>query len=54
MRRTHIHVKLLGSWAEQFSLLFRGYLCSNGNADERYATRKYQLRVGWRTSPSDA
>src|SRR6516164_9263904 len=24
-RRTHIHVRLAGSWAEQFALLFRDY-----------------------------
>jgi GrpB-like predicted nucleotidyltransferase (UPF0157 family) len=42
-RRTHIHVRKLGSWSEQFALLFRDYLRSNPADCKLYANVKYQL-----------
>lgn len=43
MRRTHIHVREVGSWSEQFALLFRDYLREHPAACRRYAEVKYQL-----------
>src|SRR5262245_42973596 len=42
-RRTHIHVRRLGSWNEQFALLFRDYLREHPDASRRYAELKRQL-----------
>ncbi len=42
-RRTHIHVRRAGSWAEQFALLFRDYIRAHPHSLERYATLKYSL-----------
>lgn len=42
-RRTHIHVRRAGSWAEQFALLFRDYLRAYAEEAQRYATLKYRL-----------
>lgn len=42
-RRTHIHVRRAGSWAEQFALLFRDYLRTHPEDAQAYATLKYQL-----------
>lgn len=42
-RRTHIHVRRLGSWSEQFALLFRDYLRGNVAEALRYADLKYSL-----------
>jgi GrpB-like predicted nucleotidyltransferase (UPF0157 family) len=42
-RRTHIHVRRAGSWAEQFALLFRDYMRTHGEDAKRYADVKYQL-----------
>ncbi len=42
-RRTHLHVRRAGSWAEQFALLFRHYLRVHPDDAQRYATLKYQL-----------
>jgi GrpB-like predicted nucleotidyltransferase (UPF0157 family) len=42
-RRTHIHVRVAGSWAEQQSLLFRDYLRAHQEAARRYAALKYRL-----------
>jgi GrpB-like predicted nucleotidyltransferase (UPF0157 family) len=41
--RTHIHVRRLGSWSEQFALLFRDYLRDNVAEALRYADLKYSL-----------
>lgn len=42
-RRTHIHVRVKGSWNEQFALLFRDYVRTHREAAERYATLKADL-----------
>ncbi|WP_437349582.1 GrpB family protein [Paenibacillus humicus] len=42
-RRTHIHVREAGSFAEQAALLFRDYLRSNPDACRRYAAGKHRL-----------
>jgi GrpB-like predicted nucleotidyltransferase (UPF0157 family) len=42
-RRTHIHVRRAGSWAEQFALLFRDYLRGNREDCDRYAELKRRL-----------
>jgi GrpB-like predicted nucleotidyltransferase (UPF0157 family) len=47
-RRTHIHVRRAGSWAEQFALLFRDYLRANPEDARAYATLKYQLAEHYR------
>ena len=47
-RRTHIHVRRLGSWSEQFSLLFRDYLRAHLAEAERYAALKRTLAAAYR------
>jgi GrpB-like predicted nucleotidyltransferase (UPF0157 family) len=42
-RRTHIHVRRAGSWAEQFALLFRDYLRAQPEDRDRYAELKRRL-----------
>jgi GrpB-like predicted nucleotidyltransferase (UPF0157 family) len=42
-RRTHIHVRRAGSWAEQFALLFRDYLRVHPEDRDRYAELKRRL-----------
>jgi GrpB-like predicted nucleotidyltransferase (UPF0157 family) len=42
-RRTHIHVRRLGSWSEQFALLFRDYLRTHPEEARRYTALKYNL-----------
>jgi GrpB-like predicted nucleotidyltransferase (UPF0157 family) len=42
-RRTHIHVRRAGSWAEQFTLLFRDYLRAHPEDRDRYAELKREL-----------
>jgi GrpB-like predicted nucleotidyltransferase (UPF0157 family) len=42
-RRTHLHVRRAGSWAEQFALLFRDYLRARPEDRERYAELKRRL-----------
>ena len=42
-RRTHIHVRRAGSWAEQFALLFRDYLRTHDEDAKRYVELKYRL-----------
>jgi GrpB-like predicted nucleotidyltransferase (UPF0157 family) len=42
-RRTHIHVRRAGSWAEQFALLFRDYLRVHPEDRDRYAELKRSL-----------
>lgn len=41
--RTHIHVRRLGSWAEQFALLFRDYLRRHPAEAASYAAHKRAL-----------
>jgi GrpB-like predicted nucleotidyltransferase (UPF0157 family) len=41
--RTHVHVRRLGSWSEQFALLFRDYLRSDPEAAQQYAAIKRAL-----------
>ncbi|MFD1129076.1 GrpB family protein [Paenibacillus provencensis] len=43
MRRTHIHVRQVGSWSEQLNLLFRDYLREHEDAKMKYAEVKYEL-----------
>jgi GrpB-like predicted nucleotidyltransferase (UPF0157 family) len=47
-RRTHIHVRLLGSWSEQQALLFRDYLRVHPVDARRYAALKYSLAERYR------
>jgi GrpB-like predicted nucleotidyltransferase (UPF0157 family) len=47
-RRTHIHVRRLGSWNEQFALLFRDYLRAHPDAASRYATLKRRLAARYK------
>ena len=42
-RRTHIHVRRWGSWAEQLALLFRDYMRSHNEDAQAYAKLKYDL-----------
>ena len=46
--RTHIHVRRLGSWAEQFALLFRDYMRANPNDARAYAELKHALAQRYR------
>ena len=43
--RTHVHVRRLGSWSEQFALLFRDYLRSDPESAREYAAIKRALAV---------
>jgi GrpB-like predicted nucleotidyltransferase (UPF0157 family) len=47
-RRTHIHVRRAGSWAEQMALLFRDYMRAHPGDAERYAALKKQLAERYR------
>lgn len=47
-RRTHIHVRRAGSWAEQFALLFRDYMRIHPEDAQRYAELKYRLAQTYR------
>lgn len=42
-KRTHIHVRMDGSWSQQFALLFRDYMRSHPEECEAYANLKYRL-----------
>jgi len=42
-RRTHIHVRRMGSWSQQFPLLFRDYIRTHAEDARRYAELKYRL-----------
>jgi GrpB-like predicted nucleotidyltransferase (UPF0157 family) len=46
-RRTHIHVRRAGSWAEQLALLFRDYLREHPEHRDRYAELKRRLARGY-------
>lgn len=43
MKRTHIHVRELGSWSEQFALLFRDFLREHEEYCSLYVQEKYLL-----------
>ncbi len=47
-RRTHIHVRKLGSWHEQYALLFRDYLRLHPDARDRYEQVKRELAERFR------
>ena len=47
-RRTHIHVRRAGSWAEQGALLFRDYMRTHEQDARRYAELKYDLAEKFR------
>ncbi|GIJ12908.1 GrpB family protein [Micromonospora andamanensis] len=47
-RRTHIHVRRLGSFSEQFPLLFRDYLRSDPQAATEYAVIKRRCAASFR------
>jgi GrpB-like predicted nucleotidyltransferase (UPF0157 family) len=44
----HIHVRLLGSWSEQYALLFRDYLRANETDRHRYGALKLALAERYR------
>jgi GrpB-like predicted nucleotidyltransferase (UPF0157 family) len=46
-RRTHIHVREIGSWSEQLALLFRDYLRAHAEDADRYAELKYRLAAAY-------
>jgi GrpB-like predicted nucleotidyltransferase (UPF0157 family) len=41
--RCHIHVRRMGSWSEQFALLFRDYMRTHAEDARRYADLKQSL-----------
>lgn len=43
MKRTHIHVREIGSWSEQFALLFRDFLREHKEYCNEYVEAKYSL-----------
>ncbi len=47
-RRTHLHVRRIGSWSEQFALLFRDYLRAHPEAARLYAKSKCRLAEQYR------
>ncbi|MFI5914036.1 GrpB family protein [Dactylosporangium sp. NPDC051541] len=47
-RRTHIHVRRLGSFSQQFPLLFRDYLRSHPAAADEYAAVKRRCAAQFR------
>ena len=48
VRRTHIHVRRSGSWAEQFALPFRDYLRAHDDDAKRYESLKRELAEKYR------
>ena len=42
-QRTHIHVRRLGSWSEQWTLLFRDYIRVNMTDQQEYSALKRRL-----------
>lgn len=42
-RRTHIHVRRIGSWPEQFALMFRDYMRTHEDDARYYAELKLEL-----------
>lgn len=58
-RRTHIHIRRMGSWPQQFALLFRDYMRTHDDDAKLYAELKYRLaeqygedRVGYTDAKS--
>ncbi|WP_105620074.1 GrpB family protein [Vallitalea okinawensis] len=49
-RRTHIHVRKIGSWHEQFSLLFRDYLRTHSLDAKLYEEEKFRLAEIYRNN----
>ena len=47
-RRTHIHVRKLGSWHEQFALLFRDYIRLHKDDQRKYEATKKELAIRYR------
>ncbi len=47
-RRTHIHIRLAGSWSEQFALLFRDYVRCHPDDQAEYVALKHQLAAQFR------
>ncbi|MFI7232360.1 GrpB family protein [Nonomuraea angiospora] len=47
-RRTHVHVRVLGSFSQQLSLLFRDYLRAHPGAAAEYAAVKRRLATEFR------
>ena len=50
MARTHIHVRRLGNWHEQFALLFRDHLRVSASDADRYEAEKKRLPDNTRTT----
>ncbi len=48
MRRTHVHVRKLGSWHQQFPLLFRDYMRVHKQDCEKYESVKRELAQQYR------
>jgi GrpB-like predicted nucleotidyltransferase (UPF0157 family) len=48
MRRTHVHVRRVGSFDEQLNLLLRGYLRTHEDACREYAQAKLELAARFR------
>jgi GrpB-like predicted nucleotidyltransferase (UPF0157 family) len=46
--RTHVHVRIQGSWSEQFALLFRDYVRAHPEVAEQYAAVKRDLADQYR------
>lgn len=49
-RRTHIHMRIAGSWSEQFALLFRDYMRVHPDDQAAYVALKYQLAEQFRNN----
>lgn len=49
-KRTHIHVRKLGSWHEQFPLLFRDYLRTHSFDTKLYEKEKFRLAEIYRNN----
>lgn len=47
-RNVHIHVRKLGSWSEQYTLLFRDYLRANPKDRDKYGNLKLELAKKFR------
>jgi GrpB-like predicted nucleotidyltransferase (UPF0157 family) len=47
-RRTHVHVRVLGSWHEQYALLFRDYIRQSEPDQAAYEAVKRELALTYR------
>ena len=47
-RRTHVHTRKLGSWHQQFALLFRDYIRIHPSDQEKYEVVKKELAEKYR------